>query len=429
MPAAAVVGAAVVGGIISSQAQSNAAGRAASASERAAQTQATTTWNMYNQSRADLELYRIHGGRALQQLSELNASEGLGQYEQAISDAGKYINRAEGVQAQGANALDKLGGFRFADTENAVNALGQFGFEDTKAAEANLARFNFADTRAAQQNLADFDFSGSQKYIDQLEGLNFDFQFDENDPVYQWRQQENQRRVEQALAARGGYDSTAAVNLLSRSGMELQAQEVERQRQAYSEQYGNRLNQLSTLYGQSTDLASRQYGQLSDVAQQTAAREGAQYGQLSDVAGRVAAREGAQYGQLADVAGRTAAREGAEYAQLGDVVSGTNQAFNRELDLYNLATNQATAGYNIAASNRNLELNRLNTLAGMGQNAAAQTGANAINAGAQLVDISQVNANNQQNAILQQGAAQANLAQTLGQLPANYLAAQYYLGG
>jgi hypothetical protein len=91
------------------------------------------------------------------------------------------------------------------------------------------------------------DITGVGDYISQLEGMEFDFQLDPDDPVYQWRQAENKRTVNQFFASRGGYDSRAAANMLLGTGMELQAQEEERQYSRYAQRYQQKYNQLIDL--------------------------------------------------------------------------------------------------------------------------------------------------------------------------------------
>jgi hypothetical protein len=176
------------------------------------------------------------------------------------------------------------------------------------------------------------DLSGVQEYIDQLEGL--EFQFDQNDPVYKWRQQENQRQVNQFMAARGGYDSRAAANMLLQSGMQLQEQEVGRQ---FQQNYMSKYNKL--------------------------------------------------------------------------------------MDLSNLTMGRAGAGYNMAMGIGGRRLDQSNILANIGANAAARTGQAGQAASNQLVNVSAINAQNQQNALLQQGAAMAGIGGAIGQAPLKYMIA------
>jgi hypothetical protein len=98
---------------------------------------------------------------------------------------------------------------------------------------------------------------GAQKYIDQLENL--DIKLDENDPIYKWRKEQTDKAVNQALAARGIFDSRAGVNALAEANQNLQGEEVNRQ---YTAQYGK----LMDLINLSMKSGALNYGRLSDLA-------------------------------------------------------------------------------------------------------------------------------------------------------------------
>lgn len=126
--------------------------------------------------------------------------------------------------------------------------------------QADMAPF-LAAAQGDLQALRDLDIGGSaQKYMDQLEKL--EFKFDENDPIYQWRQAENARQVNQFMASRGNYDSRAALNALTNSGMALQESEVARQ---FNQNYLPQYQKLKDLYAMGLNTDINKYGQLLDV--------------------------------------------------------------------------------------------------------------------------------------------------------------------
>jgi hypothetical protein len=237
-----------------------------------------------------------------------------------------------------------------AQKKAAASAASASKYGVTASTEASLAMYaktredltpyreagqNALNEMAASSDWADqfmSQLTGVDEYLGQLESL--EFEFDPNDEVYKWRQSENERQVNQFFASRGGYDSRAAANMLTSSGMQLQADEVDRQ---YQQRYLSKYNQL--------------------------------------------------------------------------------------LDLANLTTNKATTGFNMASTNRNELMN----LANLGLNAAGQTSMAGQTASNQIVNAIQTNSQNQQNALLQQGAAQAGLYNALGSAPANYLLMQKLL--
>ena len=184
---------------------------------------------------------------------------------------------------------------------------------------------------------------GMDKYIQELEGL--EFEFDANDPVYQWRASENERQVNQFMASRGGYDSRAAANMLLNSGMELQSQETDRQ---FNQRYLAKYNQL-------TDLAKLSY----------------------------------QKGQ-------------AEY--------------NKATDKYSADVAKSTTGFNAAMTLGGTKYNKLLDLVKVGTGAAGASGSSASN---QLTNVLGQMSQDQQNAILQSGASQAQLWNSVGQSGTN----------
>lgn len=269
MPAAAIVGAAVVGGIMSSQAQKSSASKAARASQYATDAQTETTTRMFNQQRRDLAPFVNAGYAAQSWLSpeiEMVQIPGHGWV-----DRNAVLASPEQYMPQNALAIQKP----------EVVTVEPFIRDGSKMPHDRSTRENTAlmprytrktvtpgvSAPSAEQWMATLPKKTVRNnYSPILDVVNYaqrieklEFKFDENDPVYKWRQAENERMVNQFMASRGKYDSRAAANMLLNSGMNLQAQEVDRQ---YNQRYLNKYNKLMDLAG----LAGNRYNMLTGIA-------------------------------------------------------------------------------------------------------------------------------------------------------------------
>lgn len=243
---AVIVGAAaLISGYMASRQQANSASEAGAMAWDIAQMQDQTVRRLYQQARDDTAAYRFHGVNAAQELAALDLEK----------EPQKY--------------LDKLMEVSF---PSGVDPTG-----------------------------------GAQKYIDELGKL--EFKLDANDPIYQWRQAENTRTVNQFMASRGGYDSRAAANMLLQSGMQLQGEETERQ---FNQRYLTKYNQLADQAKLAMQQGATKYGAAkdkytSDVAKQTTGFNAAlmigqnRYNQLADQVkgGLAASGQTAQMGMQA----------------------------------------------------------------------------------------------------------------------------------
>lgn len=94
-----------------------------------------------------------------------------------------------------------------------------------------------------------------------------------------------------------------------------------------------------------------------------------------------------------------------------------SREYGKNLDLFNMAMSTGSA-----------KLSKLLNLAGMGQNAAAQTGASAMTTGQGISQAYGQNAANLGNIYMDQGATQAKLWSGLGAMPMNYMMLNKMLG-
>lgn len=198
---------------------------------------------------------------------------------------------------------------------------------------------------------------GADKYKAALEELTFEL--DTNDPIYQWRLKEGEKAINQAAAARGGWNSRAAINQLSDYTMGLSADEVDRQ---YEQNYLRRYNQLSDQYNMAltlggkeyaanTDNYLKKYAQLMDLYNMAGQLGGKEYGKLLDLAnlgygaaGGSASNALATGGQLSSVYGNMGAQnadiQGALYSGLGGVVPQSLATYNYLKTLQTPETNK-----------------------------------------------------------------------------------------
>jgi len=94
---------------------------------------------------------------------------------------------------------------------------------------------------------------------------------DENDPIYQWKQNEAARIVNQALAARGLWNSRPGINALSEAGMKVSSEEADKQWQRAYEIA--RMGQNSA--AQSGTIGAQTAGNVADVYTNTGAQNAA----------------------------------------------------------------------------------------------------------------------------------------------------------
>jgi len=181
-----------------------------------------------------------------------------------------------------------------------------------------------------------------------------DFQFDETDPVYQFKLQQLNEQTNRALSARGLYDSRTGMNVLADTNMGLISSEADKQYQRLVDErnylaqrasnlYEMAVNRGNTLYDriytQQQDLYNRTYNQgmtedargmalLQDKYNMSNANYQRDYGMYLDLAkigAGSAASAGAQSGSTAQGMASSLANAGAYNAQ-GTLLSGNTLA-------------------------------------------------------------------------------------------------------
>jgi len=144
---------------------------------------------------------------------------------------------------------------------SAMEIAAQAQIDMLEKARGDMAPYREAGYKAIDEMWSMDPTGGAQKYIDQLEGL--EFQFDPDDEIYKWRQEQNEKAVNRFMASRGGYDSRVALNALQQSGMQLQENEISRQ---FQQRYLTKFNQLTKLYDMTRSQGAGQYSKLADLA-------------------------------------------------------------------------------------------------------------------------------------------------------------------
>ena len=138
---------------------------------------------------------------------------------------------------------------------------------------------------------------GAGQYQDQLQGMAglslpdlnldpFSYQFDPNDPTYQFRKSEMENTINAAAAARGNYNSRPAINALSSGNIALTADENVSQYNRALGTYGTNvqtaLSQYGADYGRATDIYGADRSKLTDLYNMSMQMGSADYGKLID---------------------------------------------------------------------------------------------------------------------------------------------------
>lgn len=173
----------------------------------------------------------------------------------ATKDASKlsYETAIKQIEAQ-KEMFNKLLELQQPYNEAGVNALGKLeGMDPT----GNAQRYMSSIERSPSIALPELDLSS------------FSYQFDPNDPTYQYRQKEMQKTIDQAAAARGNYNSRPVINALAEGNLALTADESEKQFQraldTYKTNTGTALSQYGADYGRASDTYNANYGKQTDL--------------------------------------------------------------------------------------------------------------------------------------------------------------------
>jgi len=243
--AAATVGAAVVGGALSSSAAGNAASTQANAAREAGALQAESDRQslalqreIFNQQRADIAPFRQAGLTAQNQLMTYlglaPTAGGMAPITQ-FDEAG--YNRAMDSYNQGSGGE---GGARTYIDLMFTPALAA-------AAGAGIAmptREQFTTTMQADQLNVDPNAADFGKYA-----RDFGMQDFQQDPGYAFRMSEGMKALDRQAAARGGLISGSALKAAQRFGQDLGSQEYGAAFDRYQVNRTNQLNPLMGLFG------------------------------------------------------------------------------------------------------------------------------------------------------------------------------------
>lgn len=156
--------------------------------------------------------------------------------------------------------LDLLGNYLGADAvkdgardaANIQREMLQKSLDYNNSVRDEARGLNQSSLSAGQNALDGFqnmDLTGRGREIAaQMQGLDFDSYLKDpsDDPIFKWKQQQQEQAMNRQLASRGLYGSRAGLNALGNQNMELMADEVDK------------------MYGRATDAYNRDYGALND---------------------------------------------------------------------------------------------------------------------------------------------------------------------
>ena len=106
---------------------------------------------------------------------------------------------------------------------------------------------------------------GASKYLAELEQLSNNFQFDPENPNYKLQLEESNKQINQALAARGMYNSRPGINALADNQRQLMATEYDRQRQETTQRYQEQYSKLFDLFNMQSNLGQLDYNKELDL--------------------------------------------------------------------------------------------------------------------------------------------------------------------
>lgn len=238
----------VFSGTIGAITQSNAANRATNAQEKAEQDSIAFQREMYQTARGDFMPYMEVGKNALYDIYGYTPTEQT--TKELIPGTGQYVRKANTEDSQYPSAWDYMMGTRYNQPPNGPATT--YYDEWVEPQYRDVTKQVYTKTGAGIDPTG-----GAEKYLTQLE--NFKPTFDENDPIYVWRQEQAEKAVNKILASRGLYDSRVGINALADQNRALTAEESDKQ---YTRQYGKLTDMINT----SMNVGKTKYGAAYDLA-------------------------------------------------------------------------------------------------------------------------------------------------------------------
>jgi len=232
--AVGVAGAAVVGGVV----QSNAAGAAADNATAAGRDANQLQWNMYQQQRMDQRPWQDAGNLALYgsggMIRRKNGGAGPGPgANRAVKEnwIKSHLEKLRAEQSASANPFDRMRGKgqSYQDWER----IGEDAWANQGMAESSAALGASADEYEVDPELTrSFTMS--------------DFQ---EDPGYQFRMAEGQKALERSAAARGGLQSGGTMKAIAKYGQDFASNEYGNAYNRFNNDRSQRFNRLSSIAG------------------------------------------------------------------------------------------------------------------------------------------------------------------------------------
>lgn len=390
---AAIVGGTIISGVMSNQAQRAQAGAISDAGEAQAQA-------MMYATDAQMEMFNI----ARQDLAW-------------ASDMGRFANAD--IQHGALDIPDEMRNYQFSDAPT----LSEFSTDRREPGAFSYDRQAPGDFGYGEQRPGEFSFdreSPGEFSFDREEPGDFEFNFNVDDEIFKWKQQETQRLVDQKMAAMGNMNSTANLTQSRNALMNLMSNEVEEQFSRQWTEYTTNATEFQNSFGRAlathgTNMQdfNSAFIQAANTYSTNMQRYESGYGQALSTHQQQQSDYGQGFSQEL-----TKHQQGMSDYQTGlgnemGIWSANQQNAMNQYGMTNAAEtnqwNQMASLYGLDASNI---WNRVNT----GLAASGQSAQNAMATGGQMA-----------NTYMQGGANQANTIMAQGQNTANYYSGQAQL--
>ena len=255
-------------------------------------------------------------------------------------------------------------------------------------------------------------------------------QFDPNDPVFKFKQQQGEEAINRSLAARGLHNSSAGINALADFNMGLIAEDADKQYSRNVGDYNRDYGRASDIYGMETDqyesVFDKEAGQRNDTINRQMEMDKNRFDAATNQGNTLYER---QYGQNTDLYNRQTSQGELQY----------NRDYGQNADIYNRALGENELGYNRAQSNALNSYNMANQLdnqqygrdidlVNIGQGATGSTANAALSGANNITNAYAAQGNALSNMYTTQGQVQGQLASGFGGVPMDYLAMEKYSG-
>lgn len=216
---------------------------------------------------------------------------------------------------------------------------------------------------AGYRGLAAFETTPSGADVSELPSTTIDFEFDPEDQIYKTQQEEGEKAINRALAARGLYSSRAGVNALADFNRKLIADETQNQYSRALAKYGRDIDRFGTVNALAQQELNKYYS-LANLGRGTATSQGSLGTQA---AGNISGAYLNQGNALANIYGNQGNALANIYGNIAPNTIGSAYYGVKAYNAYN--ANQPSYNYGNAAAGYNAMAGGYGGMAGGGINA------------------------------------------------------------